>query len=94
VCTEFGRRVEENVSAGTDHGHASCWFFMGGNIKGGRVLATWPGLAKAQRYKGLDLEVTIDYRDLVSEIIQKRLGNPRLDVVFPSYTPVFHGITV
>ncbi len=94
IQSEFGRRVEENGSAGTDHGHGSCMMFMGGHIKGGRVLTKWPGLSVQNRYKGLDLDVTIDFRDLYAEIVKTRLGNSQLDVVFPKYTPVFQGITV
>jgi len=94
VHSEFGRRVEENGSAGTDHGHGGCMLFLGGGIKGGRVLTKWPGLSVAKRYKGLDLDVTIDYRDLFAEIVQNRLSNSRLDVVFPNYKPTLHGITI
>jgi uncharacterized protein (DUF1501 family) len=94
VQSEFGRRVEENGSLGTDHGHGNCMFFLGGAIKGGRVLSKWPGLAIPQRYQGLDLEVTTDYRDLFAEIVQNRLGNSRLDVVFPNHTPNLQGITI
>lgn len=42
VTTEFGRRVAENVSAGTDHGRAGVCFAMGGGVRGGRVLSDWP----------------------------------------------------
>ncbi len=95
VCmSEFGRRVAENGSAGTDHGHGNCAILMGTAIQGGRVLAQWPGLAPDQRYQGLDLGVTIDYRDLLAEILQHRLGAPDLGVIFPDFTPTFRGVLV
>lgn len=91
VMSEFGRRVAENGSLGTDHGHGNCMFVMGPKINGGRVLTQWPGLATL--YQGLDLQVTWDFRDILAEIVQNRLGNPALANVFPGYTPVFRGIT-
>lgn len=91
--SEFGRRVEENGSEGTDHGHGNCMFFVGGGIKGKQVLSKWPGLALTKRYKGLDLEVTIDYRDLFAEIVEKRLGNANTKLVFPNHTYTPQGIT-
>ncbi|MCP3918806.1 MAG: DUF1501 domain-containing protein [bacterium] len=81
--TEFGRRVAENGSAGCDHGRGTSMLCMGEHVDGGRVLAQWPGLAPGQPYNGEDLEITIDYRDVLAEIVQERLGNPNLDVVFP-----------
>lgn len=47
VGTEFGRRVAENVSIGTDHGRAGVMFVLGGGVKGGRVIADWPGAGLA-----------------------------------------------
>jgi uncharacterized protein (DUF1501 family) len=91
--SEFGRNVAQNGSAGTDHGRATVLFAMGGGIAGGRVIANWPGLAVAQLENKQDLKVTIDYRDILSEIVQNRLGNSNLGFVFPSWTPTFRGVT-
>ena len=55
------------------------------------ALTHWPGLQDL--YEDLDLKVTIDYRDVLSEIVQNRLGNPDLAAVFPNYTPNFQGVT-
>ncbi len=97
VMTEFGRRAQENTGLGTDHGRASCWFLLGGGIKGGKVYADWPGLAEAQLEGFLlgagDLKVTTDYRDILAEIVARRLHNPNLADVFPDYTPRFRNIT-
>jgi uncharacterized protein (DUF1501 family) len=92
VMSEFGRRLTENGSNGTDHGHANSMILMGNCIQGGRVLANWPGLAQNQLFEGLDLQVTIDYRDILAEIVQNRLGNPDLATVFPTYTPTMRGL--
>ena len=101
VMSEFGRVVAQNGSAGTDHGHGNCMFFIGQNIIGGRVLSKasmggpdgWPGLSTAQLYQNQDLKVTIDHRDLLAEIVSKRLNNgANLPTIFPGYTPTFQGI--
>lgn len=93
VMTEFGRRIAENGSAGTDHGHGGAMFLLGnGSIAGGSVLTSWPGLAPAQRFEGLDLAVTIDHRDILAEIAQTRLQNPSAAALFPNFTPTFRGV--
>ena len=62
-------------------------FAMGKNIAGGRVMVNnWPGLARENLESGQDLKVTIDYRDILYEIVQKRLGNTSMDFVFPGWT--------
>jgi uncharacterized protein (DUF1501 family) len=94
VMSEFGRRVLENGSQGTDHGHGNVMFVLGGSATGGRVLTQWPGLSAGQLYQNQDLQVTIDYRDILSEIVSRRLGNTQLDVVFPGYSPTFRGAVV
>jgi hypothetical protein len=66
---------------------------MGQGIAGGRVMAQWPGLQRAQLEDGQDLRVTIDHRDLLAEIVKYRLGNPNLTTIFPGYVPVERGIT-
>ena len=86
VMSEFGRRLRENASHGTDHGHGSVMLAMGGAVKGGRVYGQWPGLSNALLYDGADLAVTTDYRRVLSEILTRRLGNTNLAAVFPGYT--------
>jgi len=58
VATEFGRTVALNGTGGTDHGTASCAMLVGGAVRGGRVIADWPGLAPAALYDGRDLKPT------------------------------------
>jgi uncharacterized protein (DUF1501 family) len=87
VMTEFGRRLVENGGLGTDHGRASVMWLLGGGIAGGKVYARWPTLAKDQLEEGLDLQVTTDYRDVLAEIVTRRLLNSRAAAIFPNYTP-------
>jgi len=92
--SEFGRNVRENGSQGTDHGRGAVMFAMGKGIAGGRVLTkNWPGLAREVLADGQDLQVTVDYRDILAEIVQQRLGNPNLDFVFPTWKPTMLGVT-
>ncbi len=90
TMSEFGRRVEENVSRGTDHGHGNVMFVMGSGVVGG-VHTRWPGLHQDALDEG-DLAITTDYRDVLAEVLTKRLGNGALDSVFLDYTPTPGGI--
>jgi uncharacterized protein (DUF1501 family) len=87
TMSEFGRRASENGSLGTDHGHGSMMMVMGGNVNGGKVHGQWPGLEEGQLIGPGDLAVTTDYRDVLSEVLQKRLNNPATDEIFPDYQP-------
>ena len=93
VMSEFGRRVGENGSGGTDHGQGNAMFLMGGGVNGGQVFANWPGLATSQLDDG-DLAITTDYRDILGELLQKRLNDPLVNSVFPSHNLTSHGIFV
>jgi uncharacterized protein (DUF1501 family) len=87
VMTEFGRRVQENASLGTDHGHGSLMLLLGGNVEGGKVHGSWPGLSQGQLFGPGDLAVTTDYREVLAEVCRKRLNNPAADQIFPGFTP-------
>lgn len=93
VNTEFGRKVEENASHGTDHGHGGVMLLMGEKITGGKVLTQWPGLQRDQLFEGQDVQITTDYRDILAEVVALRLGNTNLPYIFPDYTPTFRGVT-
>lgn len=85
TMSEFGRRVQENNSGGLDHGHGNVMFVAGGQVNGGRVYGSWPGLASAKLDAG-DVAITTDYRTVLSELVSKRLKNPNLATVFPGFT--------
>lgn len=94
TLSEFGRNAVENGSAGTDHGRGTVMFAMGKGISGGRVYVNgWPGLDAAQLEDRRDLRVTLDYRDVLAEIVQKRLENNNLGYVFPGWRPTMRGVT-
>jgi uncharacterized protein (DUF1501 family) len=91
VLSEFGRHAVENGSAGTDHGHGNAMFVLGGNVNGGQVIADWPGLAPDQLDND-DLAITIDYRDILGEILVERLGVTDLAPIFPGFSLTPRGI--
>jgi len=54
----------------------------------------WVPLARENLESQQDLRVTIDHRDILAEIVTRRLGNPNLGVIFPSYVPTVRGVTL
>jgi uncharacterized protein (DUF1501 family) len=85
TMSEFGRTVEENGNAGTDHGHGSFMMVIGGSVQGGKVYGKWPGLEKEQLFEGRDLAVTTDYRAVLSELVSGHLGQKDVGKVFPGF---------
>ncbi len=85
--SEFGRTVHQNGNRGTDHGHGTCFFVMGGSIKGGKVYGDWPTLAPDKLFQNRDLAVTTDYRDVFAEVATQHLRVPltAMPQVFPKY---------
>jgi uncharacterized protein (DUF1501 family) len=73
VVTEFGRTARINGTEGTDHGTATVAFLAGGALKGGRVIADWPGLKAAQLQDGRDLKPTTDLRAVVKGLLHEHL---------------------
>ena len=89
TATEFGRTSYENGSQGTDHGHASSWFAMGGGINGG-IYGDWPGVEDDQLYRGRFLQHTLDCHDIYGDILVNHMLNNNLSSVLPghNYQPV------
>ncbi|HEY6923658.1 MAG TPA: DUF1501 domain-containing protein [Steroidobacteraceae bacterium] len=86
LATEFGRTASINGTRGTDHGTATAAFLLGGAVRGGRVIADWPGLSSRTLYQGRDLMPTLDVRSVLKGILEQHLLVPSraLDrVVFP-----------
>ncbi len=86
TMSEFGRTARENGNAGTDHGKANVMFLLGGSVKGGKVYADWPGLAREQLNEDRDLAMTTDFRDVFAEVLVRHLECKNPDVVFPDYS--------
>ena len=84
TMTEFGRTAQQNASNGTDHGHASSWFVIGNTISGG-IYGYWPGLQASSLRDRRYLDHSIDYRDVLSEIVLYHLGNSNLNAVLPNH---------
>jgi uncharacterized protein (DUF1501 family) len=85
TLSEFGRTAAENGNRGTDHGHATSLFVLGGQVSGGKVYGDWPGLEREQLFEERDLALTTDFRDVVGEVLVHFLGAGGLEAVFPGY---------
>jgi uncharacterized protein (DUF1501 family) len=86
TMSEFGRTVKEDGNQGTDHGHGNVMMVLGGLVQGGKIYGEWPGLEPEHLYENRDLAVTTDFRDVLSELVQKHLGQ-NSDKVFPDFKP-------
>lgn len=86
AVTEFGRTARINGTGGSDHGTASVAFLAGGALKGGRVIADWPGLKTNQLYQSRDLAPTTDLRAVTKGLLADLFGlsaQTLADKVFP-----------
>ena len=91
VATEFGRTARMNGTLGTDHGTATIALLFGGAVKGGRVIADWPGLADTKLYQNRDLAPTADVRALFKGILRDHVGldeKQLAEQVFPASTQI------
>jgi uncharacterized protein (DUF1501 family) len=73
VVTEFGRTARINGTEGTDHGTATVALLAGGALKGGRVIADWPGLKQGDLQDGRDLKPTTDLRAVLKGVLKDHL---------------------
>jgi uncharacterized protein (DUF1501 family) len=73
VVTEFGRTAAMNGTRGTDHGTGGCAFLAGGAVRGGRVIADWPGLSRAALLDNRDLRPTLDLRSVFKAVLDEHL---------------------
>ena len=86
MVTEFGRTVRINGTGGTDHGTGGAAFLLGGAVKGGRVIADWPGLKDANLLDGRDLKPTTDLRSVAKAVLREHMGvnDGALGTIFPN----------
>lgn len=99
VMTEFGRRVYENGSLGTDHGRGFALLALGRGIAGGKIHGKWPGLQE-EATPGQDLnlpgpsglKILVDYRSVLCEVLAGVLGHRDLKSVFPNFQPMPVGL--
>ncbi len=73
IVTEFGRTARINGTEGTDHGTATVALLAGGALKGGRVIANWPGVNDVSLYQDRDLKPTTDLRAILKGLLRDHL---------------------
>jgi uncharacterized protein (DUF1501 family) len=73
VVTEFGRTAAVNGTRGTDHGTGGCAFLVGGAVRGGRVIADWPGLSRTALLDNRDLKPTLDLRSVFKAVLDEHM---------------------
>jgi uncharacterized protein (DUF1501 family) len=86
VVTEFGRTAAVNGTRGTDHGTGGCAFLLGGAVRGGRVIADWPGLRRTALLDNRDLRPTLDLRGVFKAVLGEHMhvdANTLARRVFP-----------
>ncbi|WDF75211.1 DUF1501 domain-containing protein [Novosphingobium sp. KACC 22771] len=85
VMSEFGRTFRENGDKGTDHGHGSIYWVLGGSVAGGRMAGPQVKLAPDTLNQGRDLPVLTDYRGLIGGLLARQYGLSarQLGIVFP-----------
>lgn len=90
VISEFGRTWRENGNRGTDHGHGSVYWLLGGSIRGGRIAGEQIPLQPATLFQNRDYPVLNEYRALLGGLFARMYGfdAPRLARVFPGASPL------
>ena len=91
VATEFGRTAAVNGTEGTDHGTGTAAMVLGGAVRGGRVLADWPGLRAADLYEGRDLRPTTSLDAMIAGAASETFGldpHRTMASLFPQTTQV------
>jgi uncharacterized protein (DUF1501 family) len=91
LVTEFGRTARINGTQGTDHGIATVALLAGGALKGGRVIADWPGVAEAKLYENRDLMATTDLRAVMKGLLRDHV-RVREDALATSVFPDSAGV--
>ncbi len=94
VISEFGRTFRENGNKGTDHGHGSTYWILGGGIRGGSVVGAQVKVERATLLQDREYPVLNDVRDLLGGLFARMwaLSPSDLDRVFPGATPLELGV--
>jgi uncharacterized protein (DUF1501 family) len=94
VISEFGRTFRENGDRGTDHGHGSVYWVMGGGINGGRILGSQVKVDQANLFQNRDYPVLTDYRAMFAGLLQRMYALDAASVqrIFPGVHPAELGI--
>ena len=94
VVSEFGRTFRENGNRGTDHGHGSVFWLLGGGIRGKQVAGEQKAITQANLFQNRDMPVLNEYRAVLGGILQRTfaLSAAQLDTVFAGVQPVDLGL--
>jgi len=89
VVSEFGRTFRENGDRGTDHGHGSVYWVLGGGVKGGRIAGPQVAVTQANLFQDRDWPVLTDYRSLIGGVLRRSYGlsQAQLAQIFPAAQP-------
>jgi uncharacterized protein (DUF1501 family) len=94
VVSEFGRTFRENGNKGTDHGHGSTYWILGGGVRGGKVAGPQIEITRATLLHDREYPVLTDVRGLLGGIFARMWGLAAddLDQIFPGAAPVDLGL--
>jgi uncharacterized protein (DUF1501 family) len=94
VMSEFGRTLRENGNRGTDHGHGSVMWVLGGSVAGGRVLGEQVSVESRNLFENRDYPVLNDYRAVLGGLFQRMYGlnSNSLQKVFANVAPRDFGV--
>jgi uncharacterized protein (DUF1501 family) len=89
VISEFGRTFRENGNRGTDHGHGTVYWLMGGKVKGGRILGDQVEVTESTLFQQRDYVVLNEYRSVIGGLLQNLYGldKQQLGRIFPGASP-------
>jgi uncharacterized protein (DUF1501 family) len=94
VISEFGRRIGENGTTGTDHGLGNMMMVLSPSAVGGRVRGVWNGMPNTNM-TNTGVPLTTDLRHVLAELVAKRLNNAgALPTIFPSFNPSYLNLFV
>lgn len=94
VISEFGRAFRENGDRGTDHGHGSVYWILGGGVNGGRLAGEQIKIEQAKLFQNRDYPVLTDYRAMFAGLFRRMFGleNASIQRVFAGVHPAELGI--
>jgi uncharacterized protein (DUF1501 family) len=94
VLSEFGRTFRENGDKGTDHGHGTTYWVLGGGVRGGRIAGEQVAVTQANLLQNRDYPVLNNYRDVLGGLMQRLWGlrGNQLQAVFPQARPTDLGL--
>ena len=89
VVSEFGRTFRENGNKGTDHGHGTVHWILGGKVNGGRIAGEQIAVSPSNLFQNRDYPVLNNYRDVIGGTLKRvwNLSNNQLQTVFPGASP-------